>query len=149
MSRDSRAHNQVAFPKTLSPFYSSARGYAMGLEPKWPVLAIEVVEQRQRFGCRDHVISELHRPIHRERLYQLLRSKASAGRVGSTAEAKPRGRGRLSQFPQPGEHGVTRGGRGSEMVRIDRDVAVQRVGGRPAEGIARPSLRAIRRAGDP
>ena len=27
------------------------------------------------------------------------------------------------------------------MVRIDRDVAVQRVVGRPAEGVARPSKR--------
>src|SRR3954470_13080837 len=33
----------------------------------------------QRLGCRDHVISELRRPIHRERLYQLLRSKVVLG----------------------------------------------------------------------
>jgi len=55
----------------------------------------------------------------------------------------------LSQFPKPGQYGFPGDGRGPEMIRADRDVAVQRVGGRVAEGIGGSGLAPIRGPGDP
>jgi hypothetical protein len=40
---------------------------------------------------------------------------------------------RLSQLFQPGEHDFAGGGRGSEMIRSDCDIAVHRVGGGSTE----------------
>ena len=54
----------------------------------------------------------------------------------------------LSQFPKPGQYGFPGDGRGPEMIRADRDVAVQRVSRRVAEGIGGPRLAVISGSGD-